>query len=54
MIIKHGRKKTFKHLKRDLYDGTSNRMPLWLPLTLEEKLSMLMHERVDEEFEMIV
>ncbi len=43
----------FKKLKERIYHDSEYRMSLWLPLTLKEKVDMLMHQRDDDEMEII-
>lgn len=44
----------YQRLVEETYDKFSEyRLPLWLPLSLEQKLDMLMHQRLDEEVEMM-
>lgn len=43
----------FKNLVTETFDQTEYRLPLWLPLSLEQKLDMVLHQRVDEEVEMM-
>lgn len=44
----------YKGLVRGIIEKTEYRLPLWLPLSLEEKLDMLMHQRNDDEAEMMI
>lgn len=44
---------TYKKLVEQTYDPTEYRLPLWLPLTLDQKLDMLLHQRISEEVEMM-
>lgn len=44
----------FKKLKKELYDETEYRMQLWLPLTLTEKLDMMLHQRNNHELHMMI
>ena len=43
----------YMSLAKDKYDPGEYRLPLWLPLTLEQKLDMLLHQRNHEEVEMM-
>lgn len=43
----------FKNLVTETFDQAEYRLPLWLPLSLEQKLDMILHQRVDEEVEMM-
>lgn len=43
----------YKRLVDETYDASEYRLPLWLPLSLEQKLDMLLHQRIDEEVEMM-
>jgi hypothetical protein len=43
----------YKKLVTETYDLSEYRLPLWLPLSIEQKLDMILHERVDEEVEMM-
>jgi len=51
---KASREQVYYYLKEHLYDELEYRLPLWLPLTLAEKLDMLMHQRIDEEMEIMI
>lgn len=44
----------YKALTRHILEKVEYRLPLWLPLTLEEKLDMLIHQRVEDEAEIMV
>lgn len=44
----------FKKLKLEMFDWSEYRLSLWLPLSLREKLDMLLHERIEEEMEMMI
>jgi len=43
----------YKRLVTETYDASEYRLPLWLPLSLEQKLDMVLHQRIDEEVEMM-
>ena len=43
----------YKRLVTQTYDPSEYRLPLWLPLSLEQKLDMILHQRIDEEVEMM-
>lgn len=43
----------FKNLVTETFDPQEYRLPLWLPLSLEQKLDMVLHQRIDEEVEMM-
>jgi hypothetical protein len=40
-------------LVTETYDPGEYRLPLWLPLSLEQKLDMLMHQGITEEVELM-
>lgn len=40
-------------LATETYDPAEYRLPLWLPLSLEQKLDMILHQRIPEEVEMM-
>ena len=44
----------FSKLKNEMYDDQEERMSLWLPLTLKDKLNMIMHQRNPEEVEIML
>lgn len=39
----HSLRKAYKKLVNEVYDEKEYRLPLWLPLSLEEKLDMILH-----------
>jgi hypothetical protein len=44
----------FSKLKNEMYDDQEERMSLWLPLSLKDKLNMIMHQRNPEEVEIML
>jgi hypothetical protein len=44
----------FEKLKEEIYDDNEYRLYLWMPLSLEEKLDMIMHQRVEDEMEIMI
>ena len=44
----------FSKLKNEMYDDHEERMSLWLPLSLKDKLNMIMHQRNPEEVEIML
>jgi hypothetical protein len=44
----------FSKLKNEMYDDQEERMSLWLPLSLKDKLNMIMHQRNPEEAEIML
>lgn len=43
----------YLELATETYDPAEYRLPLWLPLSLEQKLDMILHQRIPEEVEMM-
>jgi len=43
----------YVRLVTETYDADEYRLPLWLPLSLEQKLDMLLHQKISEEAEIM-
>lgn len=41
-------------LKTEMYDDNEQRLSLWLPLSINEKLDMIMHQRNPDEMEIMI
>ncbi|CDW74117.1 polycystic kidney disease 2-like 1 [Stylonychia lemnae] len=57
MQQKEGQKQKFeiyKKLKDEIFDESEYRLSLWLPLSRQEKLDMILHQRVEEEMEIMI
>lgn len=44
----------YKKLKNDVFDEGEYRLSLWLPLTIKEKIDMMLHQRVEDEMEIML
>ena len=44
----------YEKLKDDIFDETEQRLTLWLPLSYEQKVDMILHQRIEEEMEIMV
>jgi hypothetical protein len=50
----HPRFEIYRKLSQEMYDDTEYRLSLWLPLTLKEKIDMIMHQRIEDELEIML
>jgi hypothetical protein len=46
--------KVYHKLAEEEFDTKEYRLSLWLPLSIEEKLDMILNQRIEEEMEMMV
>ena len=44
----------YRKLKEEMFEDTEYRLSLWLPLTLQQKLDMVMHQKSEEEIEFML
>eukprot|EP00347_Sterkiella_histriomuscorum_P005839 403355073 len=44
----------YKKLQGEIFDESEYRLSLWLPLTQQQKLDMILHQRIEEEMEIMI
>ena len=50
----HPQLKVFMRLAEEEFGASEYRLSLWLPLTLEQKLDMILNQRMEEEMELMI